>query len=128
MKLKLHSTSSINSLNITKINNCLKSNCLVIITAEWCGHCSVFMPEKKKLLEILREHDIAIIDINDIALNELKSREYKIWKQIVPDDHQVYFPMIITIKNNGKTGRIAKKTYNGPRKCREIREYIQKIT
>lgn len=136
--MKLHTPGSITTTSIKKIQSCFKSNTIVIITASWCGHCENFAPEKKKFLE--GAHLYNIIDINDVALHELKSRDCPTWKNIVPDDHRVYFPMIIavipmgSIKGQERVARqeqaalrVRKKVYNGPRTNREIREYIRKI-
>jgi len=94
---------------------------IVLIFADWCGHCKHFIPEIKELSEMLaNEKDVRLCCI-DCSPNNVRPSQVALSKRVgsLVDGFQG-FPTVVLYKEGEK-----KATYEGKRKAQNVLEFIQ---
>ena len=123
MILSLDNHDDVNQQSLKKLEKLVSAGNTVLLNhANWCGHCTVFKTEWNKLTTDKKKH-VNFVQIENQALQRMKSENPKLYKRITPKDGMIYFPMIfVFVKNANKPS--TKKLYDGTRTAETLRQYL----
>lgn len=112
MKLEFKDEKDFTAAKLSKFEDCLtRKNAVVLIHAEWCGHCHALRPEFTAFKSKTKHH---VFEIESNALGHLEKYP-KIFKRITPKDGSLYFPMIVLFIKRRDGKRSQKKIHGGER-------------
>ena len=109
----------------------LKGPCVVVIHAEWCGHCKDFMPVYKNKIVPSNNFDEELKDL--LTLTSIEDKEYSNAKDIFGDIDGYPTIRYMTFGQSGKplkdnNGAIVKiDAENIPREAKAITEWINTV-
>ena len=109
----------------------LKGPCVVVIHAEWCGHCKDFMPIYKNEIVPSNSFDEELKDL--LTLTSIEDKEYSDAKELFGEIDGYPTIRYITFDEGGKplkdnNGAIMKiDAVNIPRKAKDITEWINTV-
>ena len=116
---------------VTKNVKNLKGPCVVVIHAEWCGHCKDFMPVYKNKIVPSNNFDEELKDL--LTLTSIEDKEYSNAKDIFGDIDGYPTIRYMTFDQSGKplkdnNGAIVKiDAENIPREAKAITEWINTV-
>lgn len=114
----MNSEHDINDQNLTKLQNLLQDNTILLNRANFCGHCHQFTPEFTKYTEMAKAQHMNIVELENDALSKIRSLKPQLYDKVTSKEG-LYFPMVIIyIKNK------VKHLYEGPRTADAIRDTI----
>jgi hypothetical protein len=109
----------------------LKGPCVVVIHAEWCGHCKDFMPVYKNEIVPSNNFDAELKDL--LTLSSIEEKEYSNAKDLFGEIDGYPTIRYITFDQSGKplkdnNGTIMKMdAVNIPRQAKAITEWINTV-
>ena len=109
----------------------LKGPCVIVIHAEWCGHCKDFMPVYNKEIVRSNNFDEELKDL--LTLSSVEEKEYSNSKDLFGEVDGYPTIRYITFDQSGKplkdnNGAIMKiDAVNIPRKAKDITEWINTV-
>ena len=109
----------------------LKGPCVIVIHAEWCGHCKDFMPVYKNEIVPSNNFDEELKDL--LTLSSVEDKEYLNAKDLFGEIDGYPTIRYITFDESGKplkdnNGAIMKiDAANIPRKAKDITEWINTV-
>ena len=109
----------------------LKGPCVVVIHAEWCGHCKDFMPVYNNEIVPSNNFDEELKDL--LTLSSIEDKEYSNAKDLFGEIDGYPTIRYITFDEGGKplkdnNGAIMKiDAVNIPRKAKDITEWINTV-
>ena len=109
----------------------LKGPCVIVIHAEWCGHCKDFMPIYKNEIVPSNNFDEELKDL--LTLSSVEDKEYSNAKDLFGEIDGYPTIRYITFDESGKplkdnNGTIMKiDAANIPRKAKDITEWINTV-
>ena len=114
----------------TNVKN-LKGPCVIVIHAEWCGHCKDFMPVYKNEIVPSNNFDEKLKDL--LTLSSVEEKKYSNSKDLFGEIDGYPTIRYITFDENGKplkdnNGAIMKiDAVNIPRKAKAVTEWINTV-
>ena len=118
MHIDLNKFSAVKS---NKLHNKLfndNDNGIILVHANWCGHCIQFKPEWSKFTAKFKKSDNLIVtEIESDSFNKLQSENQDLYNRIAKDVNG--FPSILTVKN----GKVEK--YLNERTSNALEEHVK---
>jgi thiol-disulfide isomerase/thioredoxin len=104
---------------------------VAFVHADWCGHCTRFIPEWKKFIQMAKKEMIGlcILDIKDTVHNEIISSSSTSLLSQVLKKTVSGFPTIFLVEQKNKNGKRESiiHQFNGERTASGLFDFVKKI-
>jgi thiol-disulfide isomerase/thioredoxin len=104
--IDLQDASSLNSADFkTFVNKVLgKLSFVMVVTAEWCGHCKNFVPVIMKSIKESKSTNLHIVHVSDVVANHLMQHDKHLVAKILKETVSGFPTAFACSKINNKNG------------------------
>lgn len=114
---------TVNTANISKVNELISSNALVFIHAPWCPYTVAFYKAWKKIKKnLLSTSKVNIIEIDDKAITYIRTQQPNLFRKLAGKELKLYFPTVLLFVN-GKRYK-----YEDEREVDKVLQFVEKRT
>lgn len=93
---------------------------ILLIYAEWCGHCKMFKPTWKEFTAAHKGGKVAFYAIEDSKIKVLMQKDPELLQKLSKDG-QIYYPKIVAF-SKGKT-----VIYEGEKSIENLNDFYKKV-
>lgn len=105
---------------------------VLLVTAEWCGHCRVFKPEINKAVKSLKQKKSTkqrggaiLVDMSDEVASHLMNTHQNHLLGSLLQNNVTGFPAMLAVnKINDSTNTMALTHFNGQRNARSVEDFL----
>lgn len=104
-----------------------KQTSIVLLHAEWCGHCQIFKPIWEKVAKDVcgKQKSIKLYSMESEVIKALEKKDSELFKFIVRDPSNVAFPTLVIFKKGEK--KVSVSVHRGAKDEKEFKKVVMSL-